>query len=127
MNDSVVTNQMLYFSRFVADIDFANLALEPAQITAGPCDAWAMKSEKLIFGWVVNPRTSVANESFTISGLPRRPVLRAALSHLARRYLDEQTVECRDGKLTVTIPELKTTGGLAANIGHDVAFKISPK
>ena len=55
INDSVVTNQMLYFSRFVADIDFANLELEPAAITAGECDAWAMKSDKLVFGWVVNP------------------------------------------------------------------------
>ena len=127
MNDSVVTNQMLYFSRFVADIDFANLALEPAPITAGPCDAWAMKSEKLIFGWVVNPRTSVANESFTISGL-RDGRYSVRLYRTWRGvYLEEQTVECRDGNLTVTIPELKTTGGLAANIGHDVAFKISPK
>ena len=126
LNDSVVTNQMLYFSRFVADIDFANLNFETAQIAAGPCDAWAMKSDKLIFGWVVHPRTSVANESFTISGL-RDGSYDVRLYRTWRgRYMDGQTVECRDGKLTCTIPELKTTRGHALHIGNDSAFKITP-
>ena len=43
------------------------------------------------------------------------------------RYLDRQTVECKGGKLTCTVPELKTTGGHALHIGSDVAFKIMPK
>jgi len=126
LNDSIVTNQMLHFSRFVADIDFANLNFEPAEITAGDCDAWAMKSDKLIFGWVVHPRTSVANESFTISGL-RDGSYDVRLYRTWRgRYMDGQTVECRDGKLTCTIPELKTTRGHALHIGNDSAFKITP-
>jgi hypothetical protein len=69
VNDSVVTSQIQYFARFAGDIDFARLTPEPAQIAAGACDAWAMRSGDFVFGWVVNPRTSVANESFTISGL----------------------------------------------------------
>ncbi|UCF17298.1 MAG: DUF5060 domain-containing protein, partial [Phycisphaerales bacterium] len=70
INDSVVTNQMLYFSQFVSELDFANQDFEPADITAPNCDAWAMRAGNLVFGWVVNPRTSVANESVTVSGLP---------------------------------------------------------
>jgi|GEM_PF-5690076 len=98
----------------------------PAEITAGDCDAWAMKSDKLIFGWVVHPRTSVANESFTISGL-RDGSYDVRLYRTWRgRYMDGQTVECRDGKLTCTIPELKTTRGHALHIGNDSAFKITP-
>jgi len=126
LNDSVVTSQMLYFSQFVSDIDFANLDLQPAEIAAGECDAWAMKSEKLIFGWVVNPRTSAANESFTISSLPDGQYEVRLYRTWRGRYLDSQTIECRNGKLTCTIPELKTTGGHALHIGNDVAFKIAP-
>lgn len=127
INDSVVTNQMLHFSRFISDIDFANFDFEPADITSPNCDAWAMKSDKLIFGWVVNPRVSVANESFTISGLLEGKYEVRLYRTWRGRYLKEQTVECRDGKLTCTIPELKTTGGHALHIGNDIAFKIVPK
>jgi len=127
INDSVVTNQMLYFSRFVSDIDFANLDFKPVKIAAPNCDAWVMKSDKLIFGWVVNPRVSVANESFTISGLPEGKYEVRLYRTWRGRYLREQTVECRNGKLTCTIPDLRTTGGHALHIGSDVAFKIVPK
>ena len=127
INDSIVTNQMLYFSRFVSGIDFANVDFEPADITAPNCDAWAMKSDKLIFGWVVNPKVSVANESFTISGLPEGKYEVRLYRTWRGRYLDGQSVECRGGKLSCTIPELKTTGGHALHIGNDVAFKIVPK
>jgi len=127
INDSVVTNQMLHFARFVSDIDFAGLDLEPADITAGDCDAWAMKSDELLFGWVVNPRSSAASESFTISGL-RDGKYEVKLYRTWRgRYLDNKTVQCREGKLTCAIPELRTTGGHASHIGNDVAFKIVPK
>jgi hypothetical protein len=127
INDSVVTNQMLYFSRFVSDIDFAGLDLKPADIAAPGCDAWAMKSDKLVFGWVVNPRTSVANESFTISGLPEGQYEVRLYRTWRGRYLERRTVRCTEGKLTCEIPELKTTGGHALHIGNDVAFKIVPK
>jgi hypothetical protein len=127
INDGVVTNQMRNFAQFVRDIDFARLSPEPAQITAGACDAWAMRSGDFVFGWVVNPRTSVANESFTISGLKDGDYEVRLYRTWRGRYLDPQTLQCRDGKLAVTIPELRTTGGHASNIGNDVAFKAAPK
>ncbi|UCG56169.1 MAG: DUF5060 domain-containing protein [Phycisphaerales bacterium] len=127
INDGVVTNQMRHFSEFVSDIDFANLDLKPAQITAGDCDAWAMRSDKLIFGWVVNPRTSVANESFTISGLPNGTYEVRLYRTWRGRYLQRETATCSGGKLSHRIPELKTRGGHALHIGNDVAFKIVPK
>jgi hypothetical protein len=127
INDSVVTNQMLHFSRFVSNIDFANLDFEPADVTSPNCDAWAMKSDKLVFGWVVNPRVSVADEPFTISGLPDGEYEVRLYRTWRGRYLDKHTVKCSNGKLTCTIPELKTTGGHALHIGNDVAFKIVPK
>jgi len=127
INDGVVTNQMRNFAQFVRDIDFARLTPEPAQIAAGGCDAWAVRSGDFVFGWVVNPRTSVANESFTIFGLKNGDYEVRLYRTWRGRYLDPQTLQCRDGKLTITIPELRTTGGHASNIGNDVAFKIAPK
>ncbi|MHC4581339.1 MAG: DUF5060 domain-containing protein [Planctomycetota bacterium] len=127
INDSVVTNQMLYFSQFVSELDFANQDFEPADITAPNCDAWAMRAGNLVFGWVVNPRTSVANESFTVSGLADGEYELRLYRTWRGRYMDPQTIKCSGGRLTCTIPELKTTRGHALHIGNDVAFKIVPK
>ena len=126
VKDGVVTNQMLHFSKFVADIDFANLDFKPAKITAGDCDAWAMKSDELIFGWVVNPRVSVAKESFTLSGLPNLKY-EVRLYHTWRgEYIEKKTLECKGGEVTVRIPELTTKRGKASHIGNDIAFKLVP-
>ncbi|MBN1506319.1 MAG: DUF5060 domain-containing protein [Sedimentisphaerales bacterium] len=127
INDGVVTSQMRHFAQFVGGIDFAHLSPEPAQITSPNCDAWAIRSGDFAFGWVANPRTSVAKETFTISGLRDGEYEVRPYRTWRGRYLDPQTLQCRDGKLTVTIPELRTTGGHASHIGNDVAFKISPK
>jgi hypothetical protein len=127
LNDSVVTNQMLYFSQFVSKIDFAGKDFGPAEITAPNCDAWAMRAGAFVIGWVVNPRTSVANESFTVSGLADGQYELRLYRTWRGRYMDPQTIECRDGILTYTIPELRTSRGHALHIGNDVAFKIVPK
>lgn len=118
---------MLYFSQFASKIDFAAKDFEPAEITSPNCDAWAMRADKFVIGWVVNPRTSVANDSFTVSGLPDGDYELRLYRTWRGRYMDPQTVECRGGKLTCTIPELKTTGGHALHIGNDIAFKIVPE
>jgi hypothetical protein len=127
INDSVVTNQMLHFANFVSDVDFAHLNLKPAEIEAGDCDAWAMKSDEIVLGWVVNPRVSVANESFTVSGL-NDGNYEVRIYHTWRgQYLDSNIVQCKDGKITITIPELTRSQDHASYIGNDIAFKIVPK
>ena len=127
INDGVVSNQMLFFARFVADIDFANLDLSPAEISAGDCDAYAMKSDEIVFGWIVNPRVSIANERFTIAGLPDGDYEIELYRTWRGQYLEKHTVTCSGGKLVDTIPELLTGRGRANHIGNDVAFKIMPK
>jgi len=123
----VVNSQLRFFSQFVGDIDFANLRLEPAEITAGPCEAWAMKSDELVFGWVVNPGAGVANETFTVSGL-RDGVYHVRLYKTWQgRYLDAMTITARNGRLECAIPELRTTDGHASNMGDDVAFRVVRK
>jgi hypothetical protein len=138
VNDSVVTNQMHHFANFVSDIDFSHIKLKPAEIKAGDCDAWALKSDEIIgrhhkktdeiiFGWIVNPRISVAKESFTISGL-KDGNYEARIYHTWRgQYLNANTLKCQDGKLTITIPELQRSQDHASYIGNDIAFKIVRK
>lgn len=86
-----------------------------------------MKCDKLVFAWVVNPKTSVARESVTVSGLKDGEYEWRLYHTWHGKYLESQAVQCREGKLSVTIPELKTTAGHASHIGHDVALKIVPK
>ncbi len=126
IRDSVVSGHLLYFAEFVENIDFANQEWAPVEIDAGDCDAWAMASPKMVFGWVVNPSSGVANESFTVSGLPDGDYDVHLYRTWRGEYLDPVRVTAAGGKLTVAIPELKTTRGHALHIGNDVAFKILP-
>lgn len=127
INDAVVTNQLRSLARFVEDIDFAGRKFAPAQIKADQgADAFAMRSDRLIFGWVVNPRTSVAGTRFTLAGLPAGDYTVEIYRTWRGEYLDGFTAGCADGKLVVTVPELLTSGGHANHIGNDVAFKIRP-
>jgi len=86
-----------------------------------------MKSAKLVFGWVVNPGAGVANETFTVSGLPDGAYEVRLYKTWQGRYLDAQTLMARNGRLACTIPELRTTDGHASNMGEDVAFRIVRK
>lgn len=124
INDSVVTDQMLHFARFVERIDFANLDLRPGEIDAGPCDAWVMRTDQFAFGWLVNPETSVANESATLLNMPDGAYDVQLYRTWRGSFLDKQTALCRGGKLSLTVPELRTRSGHASHIGHDVAFQI---
>ena len=126
IKDGVVSNHLLYLAEFVEDIDFANQDWNPVGIDAGDCDAWAMGSPRMVFGWVVNPYSGVANESFTVSGLPDGDYDVHLYRTWRGEYLDPIPATAAGGRLSVTIPELKTTRGHALHIGNDVAFKILP-
>jgi len=106
--------------------DAFGLDLGPAEVTAGDSDAWAMESDRIVFGWVVNP-LGVANESFTVAGLADGEYDVRLYRTWRGEFLEPRTVRVTEGKLTVTIPELRTTGGHARHIGNDVAFKIVPQ
>lgn len=125
INESVVTSSLRNFSRFVSNIEFANLDITPLSVTTDNCDAYGMKSEKIIFGWIVNSKGDVAGKTFTISGLPDG-MYNIELYHTWRgRIIQTDKVTCVGGKLSETIPELIGKGS-ASYIGSDIAFKIVP-
>ncbi len=127
VNDSVLTGELRAFARFVGDIDFAGADWKPLEVQVTTGDGWAMKSDDLIYGWIVNPTSGVAQESFTLSGLDDGDYEVRLYRTWAGRYLEPVSVATTDGRLKVTIPELVPQDAHANNIGDDVAFTISSK
>ena len=127
INDGVVTNTMLHFARFVERIDFAGGTWSPVRVSVSNGDGWAMQGDPETFGWVANPLGGVAYETFTVEGLADGEYD----VHLYRTwrgvYLEPQRARASGGKLTVTVPELKTARGHAYHAGNDVAFRVVPK
>ncbi|SPE30633.1 exported hypothetical protein [Candidatus Sulfopaludibacter sp. SbA6] len=127
INDAVVTRTMSYFSRFVRDINFAAGEWKPLVLNVSDGNGWAMQGDKMTFGWVVNPVSGVANETFSVSGLEDDDYDVYLYRTWRGEYLPAISAASTGGTLTVKIPELLPRGGRAQNIGDDVAIKIVKK
>jgi hypothetical protein len=127
LNESLLTSQLRSFANFVGDIDFASREWQPAQVDATNGDAWAMQSKDLLFGWMANPASGVAGETFTVRGLADGPYEVRLYRTWRGAYLRPSSASASEGRLTVAIPELTTTDdGHAHHMGDDVAFTIRP-
>lgn len=127
LNDGIVTGQIRSLARFVSDVDFAEAEWKPITVETTNGDAWAMQSEKLVYGWFANPSSSVAKESFTIAGLEPGDYEVRLYRTWRGVYMEPQVTPAVDGKLTVEVPELAHQNGRSQLIGDDVAFKIVRK
>ena len=127
LNDGVVTGQIHSLARFVSDIDFAGAEWTPIAVQTTAGDAWAMRSDKLIYGWFANPTSSVAKESFTIAGLEPGDYEVRLYRTWRGFYMEPQVVAAVDRKLTIAVPELAHRNGRSQLIGDDVAFKVVRK
>ncbi len=126
VNDSVLTGQLSAFARFVRDVDFAGAEWQPIEVEMTTGDGWAMKSNDLIYGWIVNPMSGVAKETLTITGLDDGEYdVRLYHTWNGRDVQrDNSTLTATKGKLSISIPELLPRDGHANHIGDDVAFAI---
>jgi len=136
LNDNVVTDQLLSIRRFTERIPFSELT-GPAPLEAGTPggDAYAMGSDRLIFGWAVNADTDMSGKNITIQGI-RDGKYRLRLYHTWRgRFLDEEgrrgpehetILTAADNALNFQVPVLKIEDGHARYIGQDVAFLLLP-
>jgi len=127
INGSVVTPTMFYFSKFVRDINFAGTPFKPVTLKVSDGDGWAMQNNGITFGWVVNPLSGVANESFSVPGMEDGDYDVHFFRTWRGQYLAPVAATASSGTLTVKVPELRPQGGRAQNIGNDVAFKIVKK
>lgn len=124
INDSVVTRTMSYFSRFVRDINFTGTSWKPIALQVSNGDGWAMQGAAMTFGWVVNPVSGVANETFTVPGLEDGDYDVHLYRTWRGEYMNAIPASSAGGTLTVKVPELRPVGQRAQNIGDDLAFKI---
>ena len=125
MNDVVVSNQLLNIRKFTDNIPFSKLSnLSPISVSIADGDGFAMQSDKLIFGWVVNPQTDVAGDLVKITAA-KNGKYKLRLFHTWRgEFINESEITASDNTLSFSIPSLKTKGGHANYIGQDVAFVL---
>lgn len=128
INDNVVNNQLTSLRRFTNMIPFAHLTgIEPADIKVQKGDAYAMKSNEVVFGWVVNSDADVAGETVTVSSL-RNGKYNLRIFHTWRgAFLEEKEVTVTDGTLSFGPPYMRIRGGQANYIGQDMAFLLEYK
>ena len=127
LNDNILTRQLAGFRRFTDSIPFARLSgIGPAHISVLKGNAYAMKSDQLIFGWVVNSITDVAGERVQMRSIPKGRY-KLMIYHTWRgQFIGEEDIRSHDGTLEFGIPRL--IGGEHANyIGQDAAFVLIPQ
>lgn len=127
LNDNVVTNQISSLRKFTDQIPFAKLSgLTPFDISIPDGNGYGMKSNEMIFGWVVNPATDVAGDPIKISSI-KSGKYKLKLYHTWRgEFIQEKEVETSDGSLTINLPFLHTQGSHANYTGPDMAFILQP-
>jgi len=123
LNDHIVSNQVSSLRRFTDAIPFARLTgLAPFRFDLSDGDGFGMRSNEMIFGWVVNPNTDVAGENIKLTSV-KNGRYKLKLYHTWRgQFLQEKEMEVSDGTVTISLPYLHTTGSHANYVGPDMAF-----
>jgi hypothetical protein len=125
LNDNILTHQITSLRRFTDSIAFSKLTgISPADVRAAHGNVYAMKSDQLIFGWVVNAVTDVAGDKVTLRGLPTGRY-KLKIYHTWRgKFIDEQQVNSINGSVEFFIPRLFGADSHANYIGQDAAFVL---
>jgi len=125
MNDVAVSNQLLNIKRFTDQVPFSKLSnFKRVNVSIPNGDGYAMQSDQLTYGWVVNPKTDVAGDPVSISTMPDGKYKLRLFLTWRGAFLDEQEVTASNGTIQFNVPMLKTTGGHANYTGPDIAFLL---
>jgi hypothetical protein len=112
-------DQLMYLSRFVSDIDFANQPFEPLRVSAEGTDLYAMGSGREAFGWCrTYEKTDISGTSLILLGLDDHSYTVSWYDTWKGEILATETLASRKGKLRLKVPE--TPGA-----PPDIAFKIA--
>jgi hypothetical protein len=127
LNDIVLTSQITNIRKFTDQIPFGKLSdVQPASIKSKKGDAFALKSDKTVFGWVVNSKTDVAGDNITLTSL-KSGKYKLRIFHTWRgEFIEEREINCTDGKVNFGIPFMHITDSHARYIGQDIAFILDP-
>ena len=132
LNDNVVTNQLLHYRRFTNRIPFSELTgLSLAKIENPAGDAYAIKSDQLIFGWAVNADTDMAGKTITLHEVENGRYSLRLYQTWSGRFIRkngeaERIIEADNNTLSIDIPVLKIENDNAHYIGQDIAFMLEP-
>jgi len=127
VNDNVVTQQLTSIKRFTSGIPFNKLdQIVPVKATLSNGDAFAMKSEQLTFGWVVNPETDVSGALVSVSSLYDGDYILQLYHTWRGRFFHEEKIACKNGTIEFSIPVLKIEDYHARYVGQDIAFILTP-
>jgi hypothetical protein len=123
LNDNVLTSQITYIRKFSDQIPFGRLTdVTTANIKSIKGDAYAIKSNEIIFGWVVNSKTDVAGDNITLSSI-KNGKYKLKIYHTWRgEFIDEKEMTCTNESLTFSVPFMHITDSHARYIGQDVSF-----
>ncbi|HZE85555.1 MAG TPA: hypothetical protein VE035_14665, partial [Puia sp.] len=144
LNEVLVSPQMTNIRKYTDQIPFARLShLSKADISVSKGDAYAIRGDEMIFGWVVNAQTDVAGKTVRINGAGsgagannggpagKGGMLKAGkyklrLYHTWRgQFLDTTEVSSSNGSISFTIPALHMTDH-TNYVGQDIAFILEP-
>ncbi len=125
LNDVVVSNQLLHIRKFTDAIPFSKLThLSPLDVKITGGDGFGMRSDQLLYGWVVNAKTDVAGDPVTLSPV-KNGKYKLKLFHTWRgEYILEKEITAANGAVVFIVPSLHTTRGHSNYIGQDVAFTL---
>lgn len=133
LNDNIITNQIRNISRFVHEIPFSKLSnLSPIDSITGGKNSYAMTSDQIIFGWVVNPDSDVTGAPVllklkNLGGNNPVKKYKLRIYHTWRgAFVHEEEITVNQGKINFQLPVLKIAGGRGNYIGQDAAFILEP-
>ena len=127
INDNMITHQIKNLRLFTDQISFSGLSnITPLQAKISNGDAFAIKSDQLIFGWAVNPKTDVTSEVISLSGLENRKYFLKFYHTWRGEFIEDKEVEIKNETLQFEVPLLKIERGHARYIGEDIAFVLDP-
>ena len=85
-----------------------------------------MKTNEVVFGWVVNSDSDVAGEKITVSSI-KNGKYKLKIFHTWRGvFLEEKEVTVTNGTISFGPPYMRITGSQANYIGQDLAFILEP-
>jgi len=110
LNDNVVTDQLRHLRRFTDRIPFSELSgLAPVSASNPGGDAYAMRSDQLIFGWAVNADTDMTGKTITIQGIKNGQYSLRLYKTWSGRFIredgvDKSEITAKNGSVTIDIP-----------------------
>ena len=127
LNDNIVNCQIKSFERFISGIPFSELTrVTPTDAEVSEGNAFAMKSDQIIFGWVVNPKMDVSGATVTVRSIPVGEYTLKIYHTWDGKFISEDTVICAAGSVTFKLPVLHIEDYHAHYLGQDAAFVLIP-